>query len=152
VDDGLSRRVALAGLAGGMLPFVHFGWMFLTLTLADLSPCGQLGCAGEITTAWEAGRWVALVLAWPLLHLLGVRPAWPVALSAPVFLLPIWVLVGDLVDTAIVMSGVFAYPFAVLMTAPRLSSWWRVVVLVLFLVLCVFLAFVPGSALNPGLV
>ncbi|WP_188193649.1 hypothetical protein [Nonomuraea sp. SYSU D8015] len=151
-DDRLSERVALAGLAGGILPFVLFGWMLLVGALADDSQCGHFGCVGRMIEAWESGHWVALVLAWPLLHLLRVRPAWRVALAAPLFLLPVWVLVGELVDAAIVMSGVFAYPFAALVTAPRISRWWRLVVLTLYLVLCVFLAFVPGSALTPRLV
>lgn len=145
-DDRLSQRVALAGLAGGILPFVQFAWMLLILaSIDDISP-------GQLADAWESRHWAVLVFAWPLLHLFRVRPAWPVALAAPLFVIPIWVLVGELVGPAIVMTGVFAYPFAVLVTAPRLSWWWRSVVLALYLVLCVFLAFVPGSALNPGMV
>ncbi|MGI5289748.1 hypothetical protein ACQEVF_41305 [Nonomuraea polychroma] len=50
---------------------------------------------------------------------------------------------------AAVLSGALAYPFALLVTAPRVSWRRRGLTLALFLVLCVCLAFVPGSALNP---
>ncbi|GGS96032.1 hypothetical protein GCM10010156_62810 [Planobispora rosea] len=75
------------------------------------------------------GPLAAIILAWPLLYLLRVRPAWTVALVAPVFLMPIWRLAetgaGDLV-TLIVLSGAIAYPFAALVTMPRLALPWRV--------------------------
>ncbi|MGN9840208.1 hypothetical protein ACTMTI_18995 [Nonomuraea sp. H19] len=150
--ERLSQRVVSAGLAGAIIPFLHFGWMLLVLALTGTgtSRCGLLGCLGQIADAWESGRWASLVLAWPLLYLLRVRSAWPVALAAPFFLVPLWELADGLVGPAVVMTGVFAYPFAALVTAPRISWRWRGLILGLFLVLCAVLAFVPGWALNSG--
>ncbi|MET9064459.1 hypothetical protein [Streptosporangium sandarakinum] len=33
---------------------------------------------------------MAIVLAWPLLYVLRVRPAWPVAIAGGLFLVAIW--------------------------------------------------------------
>ncbi|MGP3964078.1 hypothetical protein ACTWPT_49750 [Nonomuraea sp. 3N208] len=123
--------------------------MLLVLALADDTQCGHFGCVGLAVEAWESGRWVAFVLAWPLLRLLCVRPAWLVALAAPFFLLPVWELAEGSVGTVVVLIGVLAYPFAALVTAPRISWRRRALTLGLFLVFCVFLALVPGSALHP---
>lgn len=75
------RRAVLAGLAGLILPVSLLAWSIgLALFVQSDNMCGLLGCLGYLSLAWRIGRWVALVLAWPLLHLLGVRPAAPVAL------------------------------------------------------------------------
>ncbi|GAA1737702.1 hypothetical protein [Nonomuraea bangladeshensis] len=67
------------------------------------------------------GRWVAAVAAWPLLRLVGVRPAWPVAVVAVPLLVVIWLVVGALPLWAwwfgfllALASGLIAYPVAVL--------------------------------------
>ncbi|MGI5289747.1 hypothetical protein ACQEVF_41300 [Nonomuraea polychroma] len=85
-----AHRVVLAGLVGIIVLFINFGFMLLVVALADETRCGHLGCIGLAVEAWGWGRWVAFVLAWPLLWLLRVRPAWRVALAAPFFLLPLW--------------------------------------------------------------
>ncbi|MCK2216306.1 hypothetical protein MF672_021235 [Actinomadura sp. ATCC 31491] len=140
--ERLAQQVALAGLAGAVLPLAYAGWTLLLFALGgDAAPPASPGVA-------EPGWWATLVLAWPLLHLLRVRPAWPVALAAPVFLLPVRVLVGDLVGVAILLAGVFAYPFAVLATARGVEWWRRGLVLGLYVALCAFLALMPGSAVS----
>ncbi|MEW9555615.1 hypothetical protein [Nonomuraea sp. NPDC050783] len=141
--ERLTQQVACAGLAGALLPFVQAGWTLLVLALTAESrwpvPPQQ---------AWESGRWAVLVLVWPLLCLLKVRPAWPVALAGPAFLLPVQLLAADLAGMAIVLAGVFAYPFAVLATAREAGWWRRALALGLYAALCGFLAVVPGSAVS----
>jgi hypothetical protein len=137
----LAERLVAAGLAGIILPFVQFGWLLLVAALSDDSRCGHFGCVRRLVDAWTMGNWAAVVLAWPLLHLLRVRPAWTVAALAPFFLVPIW----ELADVPVsVVAGVFAYPLAALVSAPRLSWRWRGLVLALFLPLCAFLTLSPG--------
>ncbi|UBU14647.1 hypothetical protein [Nonomuraea gerenzanensis] len=137
----LAQRLVAAGLAGIILPFLQLGWLLLVAALPDDSQCGHFGCLGLLADAWTVGSWAAVVLAWPLLHLLGVRPAWLVAALAPFFLVPIWQLT-DVTDSAV--AGLFAYPLAALMSAPRLSWPRRTLVPALFLLLCVFLVFFSG--------
>ncbi|WP_067129470.1 hypothetical protein [Microtetraspora malaysiensis] len=140
-EGRLSERLVAAGLAGLILPFVQFGWLLLVAALSDTSHCGHFGCVGQLADAWTVGNWVAVALAWPLLHLLRVRPAWSVAVLAPFFLVPIW----ELADVPIsVVAGLFAYPLAALVSAPRLSWRRRSLALALFLLLCAFLALSSG--------
>ncbi|GAA4970130.1 hypothetical protein GCM10023334_094040 [Nonomuraea thailandensis] len=137
----LAERLVVAGLAGIILPFVQFGWLVLVAALSDDSRCGHFGCVGLPADAWTIGNWAAVALAWPLLHLLGVRPAWPVAVLAPFFLVPIW----ELTDVPVsVVAGSFAYPLAALVSAPDLSWRGRGLVLALFLLVCAFLALAVG--------
>ncbi|MFI7130616.1 hypothetical protein ACIBQ1_33350 [Nonomuraea sp. NPDC050153] len=133
----LPERVVVAGVAGAILPFLHLGWALLASALADESQCGHyFGCVGQFVAAWEMGRWLVPVLAWPLLHLLRVRPAWHVALAAPLFLVPFWELTAGSVGLLVVLSSVLAYPFAALVTAPG-SSWrQRGLGVALFLLVC----------------
>jgi hypothetical protein len=140
-EGRLAERVVSAGLAGITLPFVQYGWLLLVATLPDDSRCGHFGCVGQLADAWTVGNWAAVVLAWPLLHLLRVRPAWLVAVPAPFFLVPI----RELTDVPVsVVAGLFAYPLAALVSAPRLSWRLRSLVLTLFLLLCTFLALSSG--------
>ncbi|MFI6321889.1 hypothetical protein ACIBG8_30445 [Nonomuraea sp. NPDC050556] len=135
------RRVVLAGLVGVLLPAGLLGWSFLMATLfPDSSRCGEYtGCLGFLVDAWEVGRWVAVVLAWPLLHLLRVRPAWPVALLAALFLAAIWQLAQAPwvprfdAFALIVVSGPLAYPLAALLSATRILWPWRALFGVLLL-------------------
>ncbi|MFI6741073.1 hypothetical protein ACIBI9_49830 [Nonomuraea sp. NPDC050451] len=52
-------------MAGAILPFLHFGWALLATALADPSQCGHFGCIGPFVEAWEVGRWLVPVLAYP---------------------------------------------------------------------------------------
>ncbi|GIH78902.1 hypothetical protein Plo01_53310 [Planobispora longispora] len=127
--------MVFAGLAGIILPFIVLAGVFAAVALLpEPEQCGHFGCLQVIGHAWVGGL-AAIVLAWPLLHLLRVRPAWTVALAAPVFLMPVWRLaetgVGDPI-TLIVLSGAIAYPFAALVTTPRLPLPWRVLPVIPF--------------------
>ncbi|MEZ0077045.1 hypothetical protein [Planotetraspora sp. GP83] len=88
------KRLLLAGVVGIVLPVGLVAWAVLMATLFPDSPrCGHYtGCLVFLADAWLIGRWVAIVLAWPLLYLMRVRPAWPVALVAAPFLVAIWQL------------------------------------------------------------
>ncbi|MGW0198661.1 hypothetical protein [Nonomuraea sp. NPDC003201] len=145
VAQRLPEQVVFAGVVGAILPFLHFGWALLGAALADTSRCGHFGCIGPFVEAWEVGRWLVPVVAWPLLGLLRVRPAWPAALVAPLFLVPLWelsagpeVLFGVLGN---VFGTVLAYPFAALVTAPGASWRQRGLGVALFLLFCGALAF-----------
>lgn len=137
----IAERVVAAGLAGIILPFIQFGWLLIVAALSDDSRCGHFGCVGQLADTWMVAKWAAVVLAWPLLRLLRVRPAWIVAVLAPFFLVPIW----ELTDVPVsVVAGVFAYPLAALVSAPQLSWRGRGLVLALFLVLCAVLTLTSG--------
>ncbi|MEU9831665.1 hypothetical protein AB0D67_08980 [Streptosporangium sp. NPDC048047] len=146
----LPRRLLLAALTGVILTALLVGAAFLMMrSLIGSGTCDQsFACLGAIGLTWFVGRWVAVVLAWPLLHLLRVRPAWPVAVAALLFLVAIWRFAqsswaGDGASALILLSGVIAYPLAALITAPRLAWPWRAVPAALFLALCV-LPFLPA--------
>ncbi|MEU0481851.1 hypothetical protein ABZ260_22020 [Streptosporangium sp. NPDC006013] len=127
-----TRRVVCAVLVGIILPVGLLTWSGLMANLfSDSSRCGHYtGCLGFLVEAWVIGRWVAIVLAWPLLYLLRVRPAWPVAILAACFLVVIWQVAdalwavgGFTVSLALIMfSGVIAYPLAALVTARRSTA------------------------------
>jgi hypothetical protein len=111
-----------AVLVGIVLPVGLLAWAAVMATLFPDSPrCGHLGCLGFLQDAWETGRWVAIVVAWPLLRLLRVRPSWPVAVLGAVLLVVIWQVATALSDrradvalAVILLSGTIAYPAAVL--------------------------------------
>ncbi|PRX60009.1 hypothetical protein B0I32_118151 [Nonomuraea fuscirosea] len=136
-EGRLAERAVAAAFAGTILILVPLGVLLLLAALSDDSRCGHFGCVGLLADAWKVGSWAAIVLAWPLLHLFRVRPAWPVAVLAPFFLVPIWELAEMPLS---VMAGTFAYPLAALVSSPRLSWRRRSLVLALFLIFCVVLA------------
>jgi hypothetical protein len=113
------KRVVMAGVVGIILPVGLLTWVALmTAFFPDARHCGSYtGCLGFLLQAWDFGRWVALVLAWPLLYLLRVRPSWPVAALAALFLVAIWQFATALLPLSfdaslglILFSGVIAYP------------------------------------------
>ncbi|MEZ7127806.1 hypothetical protein ACBR40_20990 [Nonomuraea sp. AD125B] len=119
----IAKRVALACVVGIILPLAVVGWaMAMAALFPDSSLCGEYtGCLGYLQPAWDVGRWVAAVVAWPLLWLVGVRPAWPVAVVAVPLLVVIWLVVEALPLWAwwfgfllALASGLIAYPVAVL--------------------------------------
>ncbi len=119
----IAKRVVLACGVGIILPLALVAWaVAMTALFPDSDSCGEYtGCLGYLQQAWEVGRWVAAVVAWPLLWLVGVRPAWPVAAVAVPLLVVIWLVVGALPPWALwdafllaLASGLIAYPVAVL--------------------------------------
>lgn len=117
-------------IAGGVAGGLGLLWWLVIVLAARLyvgsAGCQQLplGCLGMAVIWVLAALAVMVVLAWPLLHLAGVRPAWPVALAAPLVavvlarayqafaVLPAWSMPGVIVVPAA------AYGAAALVTAP----------------------------------
>lgn len=118
----------MAGVAGIILPAGLLAWTALmTGPLPESPRCGEYtGCLGFLVQARLVGRWGAIFLAWPLPHLLRMRPAWPVATVAALFLVTIWTIAEALpfsmieVSLALVVfGGVIAYPAAARLLTPR---------------------------------
>ncbi|WP_156045851.1 hypothetical protein [Herbidospora cretacea] len=114
------------------------GMGLLTRLYPDSQYCGEYtGCFGYLVLAWEVGRWVAVVLAWPLLRLLQVRPALPVAVLAALFLTAVWQVALAMpfylfFDSLIliVVSGVIAYPAAAWLALPQVPRKTLVIAVV----------------------
>ncbi|MGW4410516.1 hypothetical protein ACWEJ6_41220 [Nonomuraea sp. NPDC004702] len=146
--QNVARRLVLAGAAGIVLTVALLAWAALT---PDLIPslgaryCGEYtGCVGYLFLTWEYGRWVALVAAWPLLHLLRVRPAWQATLMAALYLVAIWQVALLLMPAdfaigfyLILLSGVLAFPAAAWTTMPHLPRAVRFVTAGIALAVCV---------------
>ncbi|MFC4011177.1 hypothetical protein ACFOY2_28395 [Nonomuraea purpurea] len=119
--NGLAGRLGMAGLAGALAPLVHLaGTLVIALAATDPQKCGHFGCFGGLVEMWTAWPWVEIGLAWPLLRIMGVRPAWPVALTVPVFLIPLGLTTEG--PQAVVFGSVIAYVLAALATTPGI---WR---------------------------
>jgi hypothetical protein len=87
-EGGIARREAparatIAGvLAGGLSVLM---WLVVTVFLLERSANCQpqaVDCPGVLLVGFVAAAVLLVVLAWPLLWLARVRPAWPVALTA----------------------------------------------------------------------
>ncbi|MEV6865926.1 hypothetical protein AB0M44_33650 [Streptosporangium subroseum] len=143
----LPERMISASLVSVIVPFILAAWVFLMDALFDDGEkCGRgLDCSA-IVSDFLVGGCVAVVLAWPLLYLLRVRPAWPVAGLAVFFLAVIWQLskAGWSGYSFLIVLGCLTYPFAALVTAPRLHWLWRTLPVALFLGLYLFAVLFPG--------
>ncbi|MFF5208306.1 hypothetical protein [Streptosporangium sp. NPDC000396] len=151
-----TKRMVMAGAVGIILPVGLLAWAALMAALFRDSPrCGHYtGCLIFLVETWVIGRWIAIVLAWPLLYLLRVRPTWPVAILGALFLVAIWrfaealsslwpvAILGTLF--LIVFSGVIAYPLAARLTVPHFPRRLLVICVALFFALYVFSALLPG--------
>ncbi len=82
----LVRRL-VGALAAGLL-IVFWGLLALIAIPIALTPCRAegSGCLGQAFLLGAVAGVVAVVAAWPVLYLLRVRPAWPVALIGPITL------------------------------------------------------------------
>ncbi|MFF0307043.1 hypothetical protein ACFYSC_06430 [Streptosporangium sp. NPDC004379] len=143
MKERVGRRVFGAMLVGAILPTALLVWAYaMTKVLPDRMLCGgHFGCLDILVYVWEVGRWVAIVLAWPLLYVLRVRPAWPVAVAGGLFLVAIWefalssVAPPGIVINLIVLSALIAYSCAVLVASPELARPWRAAIAAAFLAL-----------------
>ncbi|GLX94418.1 hypothetical protein [Herbidospora sp. NBRC 101105] len=129
----------MAVVVGVVLPVALLaGVAALTRLYPASQYCGEYtGCFGYLVLAWEVGRWAAIVLAWPLLHLLRVRPALPVAVLAGLFLTVVWQVAQAMPFSLfleslvlIVASGVIAYPAAAWFTMPHITRRTLVIAVV----------------------
>ncbi|MEU7858782.1 hypothetical protein [Nonomuraea sp. NPDC049141] len=122
--------MVLAWAVGIILTVGLIAGTVLTITLFPDSPyCGEYtGCLGLLVHAWEVGRWVVIVLAWPLLYLLRVRPSLPAAALAALLLMAIWQFAEARLRTSfgdsvllIFFSGVISYPAAAWLARTRIA-------------------------------
>lgn len=142
VKERVGRRVFGAMMVGAILPAALLGWAYVMSKVSPSRMCGGfIGCLGSLVHVWEVGRWVAIVLAWPLLYVLRVRPAWPVAIAGGLFLVAIWEFalssvppLGIVIDL-IVLSALIAYSCAVLVAGRELTRPWRAAIAAAFLAL-----------------
>jgi hypothetical protein len=120
----LARALIAGGSAGGLGVLM---WLVVSVFILERSASCQsqgLDCLGALLVGFVAAAVMLVVLAWPLLWLARVRPAWPVALTAlPVgFILahayaaftgtPYWLVPGIIVIPAC------SYAVAALLTTP----------------------------------
>ncbi|GAB2470902.1 hypothetical protein GCM10027187_43720 [Streptosporangium sandarakinum] len=150
--EKVADRMIRAGVVGMILPVLLLAVGLLSMDVfAGSRLCEKSsGCLALLFYVLAVGRWVAIVLAWPLLYFLRVRSAWPVAAVAAPFLVAIWEIAlapwmsGRSGFGLILISGILAYPLAALVTAPRVSWPWRAVPTALLLALYL-LTFLPSA-------
>ncbi|SFW73077.1 hypothetical protein [Amycolatopsis australiensis] len=100
----------MAAIVGGALGLSWLAVMKTSSLDAALSRA-ELGALGIVVFALP----VAALAAWPLLWATGVRPAWRVALFAPVFVVAMWHLLDVLwLDTAVRDGWLNALPLPAL--------------------------------------
>jgi hypothetical protein len=125
------RRVVASGcVAGGLglvLRLVFYIGSRSHLTGGGTCGGGPWGCLFVAIIGVLAGILVIFVVAWPLMHVAGVRPAWPVALLGPVVAIMTYgafVKLTDqplLTDLWIVLA--VSYAAAAVITAPRVYRY-----------------------------
>lgn len=147
-------RVVPAVVVGIALSAALLAWAIVMPPPASSSRyCGEYtGCFGYFVLLLETGRWVALVAAWPLLRLLGVRPSWPVALLAALYAATIWRLAEALLRVDLegglllfLLSGALAYPAAAWLATPRVPGRVRAYGVALAAVLHALATFALGG-------
>ncbi|MEW9530068.1 hypothetical protein [Microbispora sp. NPDC049125] len=132
--ESVARRALAAAFVGLVLPLLAWG-----ITLAGLAVVPYDGSA--YTGGWgRVGQGMVivagavpflLVVAWPLLWVLRVRPAWHVALTAPIAAAVLWIVLNQ-VDARITSDAVVgipavlavAYGAAALFTTAGTPLWW----------------------------
>ncbi|MER5644779.1 hypothetical protein [Streptosporangium sp. NPDC002524] len=129
------HRTLAAALVGLVLPLL--AWVVVLSGLAFVPYDGSGGTPGWGRFAPGLGIAAAavpflLVLAWPSLWALRVRPAWHVALPAPIVGVALWAVLGtaasQIVGNSLVAVSValtLAYGLTALLTTPGGSWWWR---------------------------
>jgi hypothetical protein len=111
----VARRTALSGLAGALIAGL---WLLLMLGVVGAvtrGPCRVEGfeCLGQALVGAAIAVPVALAAGWPLLWLLRVRPAWPVALLGPLILIVVgWLGLALLPEHPLVVIALAALSYA----------------------------------------
>jgi hypothetical protein len=149
VHPAILRVLASAGVAGGLgLVF----WLVIRVVarshVARGFTCGGGGCLFLAIVGSLAGLVAVVVLAWPLLRAVGVRPAWPVALLGPVIAIAAYREFFVLVDRSLV-TGLWillavSYAAAAVITAPRLYRYGSAAVAMTVVVLAIVTPIIRG--------
>jgi hypothetical protein len=128
-----SRLIAAGGVAGGLgvayWLVVYIGAKsraFSNLGCAQQQPWG---CLGLVIIGVLAGLSAIALLAWPLLRVAGVRPAWPVALVGPVIAAILSRAYEDLGQDPFRAAGIavvlaVSYAAAAVITKPDVYRYW----------------------------
>ncbi|WP_436758227.1 hypothetical protein [Streptosporangium sp. V21-05] len=128
------RRTLAAALVGLVLPPLAGAVILSGLAVVpydgtgDTDGWGRLGQGMGIAAGTVPSL---LVLAWPLLWALRVRPAWHVALPAPIVGVALWAVLGtvasQIIENVLVtvfVASTLAYGLTALFTTTGGSRWW----------------------------
>jgi hypothetical protein len=145
------RRVLASASVAGVLGLAF--WLVFSIGsgsrfFAGDTCGGPAGCLMVAVFAVLAGLLAIVVVAWPLLRVAGVRPAWPVALLGPFIALSAYrefTLLADhgLVPGLWILLAV-SYAAAAVITAPRLYQYWSAVAAMAVVALDLAMALVAG--------
>ncbi|MFI6478112.1 hypothetical protein ACIBH1_09280 [Nonomuraea sp. NPDC050663] len=133
----MAERVVFAGLVGVGFPIVLVASVLVAAAVFPGVASGSYGWLGLLDTVWGYGPWVAVLIAWPLLRALRIRPAWAAAALASICLHGLWTMDSPGMNL-IVLGGVIAYPLAVVGTAGR--AHWSVRAGVAVVIVAIYLA------------
>lgn len=133
--QSVARRTLAAAFVGLVLPLL--AWAITMARLAVLpyeasGGAGGWGRVGQGVVILAAAVLFLLVAAWPLLWALRVRPAWHVALLAPItamiLAIALGTVAGQIIGTSIATGCValaLAYGLTALLTTPGRPWWWQ---------------------------
>jgi hypothetical protein len=133
--QSVARRTLAAAFVGLVLPLL--AWAITMAGLAALpyetsGGAGGWGRVGQGIVILAAAVLFLLVAAWPLLWALRVRPAWHVALLAPItaiiLAIALSTVAGQIIGTSIATGCValaLAYGLTALLTTPGRPWWWQ---------------------------
>jgi hypothetical protein len=123
---GVERALIAAAVGGGLGAVVWLVAVVVARSVSRSTTCQQQawGCLGDAIAGFAVAVVVLAVLAWPLLRLAGVRPAWPVALVAlPVAFILVHayeafggILAGDTTGWILILA--ISYAAAAVLTEP----------------------------------
>lgn len=149
VHPAISRVLASAGVAGGL--GLMFWLVFYVGSRSHVGAgfaCGGGGCLFLAIVGVLAGLVAIVVLAWPLLRLAGVRPAWPVALLGPIIAMNAYgeflVLAERSLVTGLWILLAISYAAAAVITAPRLYRYGSAAVAMAVVALAIVTRIVHG--------
>jgi hypothetical protein len=149
VHPAILRVLAAAGVGAGLgLVFWLVIYVGSRSHVASSFTCGGGGCLFLAIVAGLAGLVAIVVLAWPLLHAVGVRPAWPVALVGPIIAIAAYREFVVLVDRSLVtglwiLLGI-SYAAAAVITAPRIYRYGSAAVAMAVIALAIMTRILRG--------
>jgi hypothetical protein len=148
--EAILRVLASACIAGGLGLIFWLVFYIGSRSRFTAGNCGggPWGCLGEAIVGGLLGILAIVLVAWPLLHAVGVRPAWPVALVGPGVALSGFREFVTLTNSSVV-SGLWillavSYAAAAMITAPRLYRYWSAAVAMAVVALDLVTRFIGG--------
>ncbi|WP_090945647.1 hypothetical protein [Nonomuraea jiangxiensis] len=128
----LARRVTAAALVGLALPLLTWVIAQAGLAFVPYTTSGYgWGRFGEGMVLFAGTVLFLLMASWPALWMLRVRPAWHVALPAPIAAVILWLLLDGVISrlipnvlAVICVITTLAYGLTALLTTPGQPWWW----------------------------